>query len=304
MSRSIPFNNAPRYVVRPYLNKAPATPFIKWAGGKRALIPSLAKYFPAHIGTYWEPFVGGGAVFFTMADRIDRAILSDMNEELVIAYRVVKGQVDDLIDSLHHHECHHKQDEGYFLRVRAQEPQTDLEIAARFIYLNKTCFNGLYRVNKSGQFNVPQGQYKNPSICNEDGLREASKVLAKATIRVGGFDTVVQPGADDFIYCDPPYDGCFTDYQSGGFGTSDQERLRKNMDVWVERGAMVMASNADTPLIRRIYRGGQVRYILHKVEAPRHISAKAASRNDAAELIITCYSGHGLGNAGNPAELR
>ncbi len=256
MSQVIPFNKVLGHTIRPYLNKAPATPFVKWAGGKRALIPAIAKHFPDHIGTYWEPFVGGGAVFFTMADRIDRAILSDMNEELVIAYQVVKGQVDDLIDSLRNHERNHKQDEGYFLRVRAQEPQSALEIASRFIYLNKTCFNGLYRVNKSGKFNVPKGKYKNPSICNEDGLRAASKVLSKATIRVGDFDTVVQLGADDFVYCDPPYDDCFTDYQAGGFGTSDQERLRKMIDVWVEQGAMVMASNADTPLIRRIYRGG------------------------------------------------
>ena len=256
MTQVIPFA-APvlGHTVRPYVDKAPASPFIKWAGGKRSLIPSLAPHIPERIGTYWEPFVGGGAVFFTMANRMDRAVLSDTNEELIVTYQTVKNDVDALIEALRAHATRHD-DDGYYLRVRAMEPTAPVEIAARFIYLNKTCYNGLYRVNKAGKFNVPKGRYKNPKICNEDGLRAASAVLAKATIRIGGFDRVVKPGADDFIYCDPPYDDCFTEYQAAGFDAADQERLRNAIDGWADAGAQVMLSNSDTPLIRRLYRGG------------------------------------------------
>ena len=257
MPNLIAFDRILQHTERPYLDKAPAAPFIKWAGGKRAIMPSLAKHFAKKVDTYWEPFVGGGAVFFTMADRIDRAILSDTNEELVLAYNVVKNQVDELIDRLKYHAKQHKNDD-YYIRVRKQSPKKSVEIAARFIYLNKTCYNGLYRVNKSGKFNVPKGRYKNPAICDEDRLRAASAVLAKATIKIGDFDKVVKPGAGDFVYCDPPYDDCFTDYQAGGFSQADQERLRNAADSWIDAGAMVMVSNSDTPLIRRLYRGGVV----------------------------------------------
>ncbi len=286
MSQVVDFNRVLKHTERPFVERAPASPFVKWAGGKRRLIPDLAKHFPDHVETYWEPFVGGGAVFFTMANRIDKAILSDMNEELVIAYQVVKSDVDSLIAELQKHQAKHG-DDGYYLKVRAQEPQTPLGIAARFIYLNRTCYNGLYRVNKKGRFNVPKGRYKNPEICNEGRLRAASQALAKATIRLGDFDRVVRPSPDDFIYCDPPYDGCFTDYQAGGFTEADQERLRIAMDRWVDAGAGVLASNADTPTIRRIYRGGGKKYAIHEAEAPRLINSKASGRTNAAELIIS-----------------
>jgi len=282
----VPFENVLRRTRRPYLDKAPAAPFVKWAGGKRVLIPDIAKHFPERIGTYWEPFVGGGAVFFTFADRMDRAILSDRNEELVIAYQVVKNRVDDLIEALCAHERGHK-DDRYYPRVRAQEPTDALAIAARFIYLNKTCFNGLYRVNKSGKFNVPRGRYKNPDICNPERLRKASAALAKATIRLGDFEKVVHPGPEDFIYCDPPYDDCFTDYQAGGFTSEDQEQLRNAVNSWAEAGADIMVSNSDTPLIRRLYRGGG--FSVHEAEAPRLINSRVEGRGAVAELIITTY---------------
>ena len=237
-------------------SQGPVAPFVKWAGGKRGVMPHIAKHFPDEIGTYWEPFVGGGAVFFAMVNRINRAILSDANEELVIAYKMVKSKVNVLIDELKKHEYNHHADDGYFLKIRGEEPESEIDIAARFIYLNKTCFNGLYRVNKSGKFNVPQGSYKKPTICNEDGLKRASNALRKASIKVGGFDEVVKPAAGDFIYCDPPYDECFTDYQPGGFKSNDQERLRNKIDTWVKSGAAVMASNSDTPLIRQMYMAG------------------------------------------------
>ena len=255
MTSLSPFNDVLRRTQRPFLDKAPASPFVKWAGGKRVLIPDIAKRFPERVDTYWEPFVGGGAVFFTMANRIGRAILSDLNEELVIAYLVVRDSAEDLIEALRVHERGHK-DSKYYGQVRAQEPTSAVEIAARFIYLNKTCYNGLYRVNRAGRFNVPKGDYRNPGICNVENLRAASRTLAKAVIRLGDFERVVRPDAGDFIYSDPPYDGCFAGYQAGGFTSEDQERLRNAVNDWIAVGANTMVSNSDTPLIRRLYRGG------------------------------------------------
>ena len=193
-------------------------------GGKRSLMPEIFKHFPEKIDTYWEPFVGGGAVFFTMADGIEKAVLSDLNEELILSYTAVKYDVESLIEMLKEHAANHKKD-SYYFEVCTQSPTDRVEIAARFIYLNRTCFNGLYRVNKSGQFNVPKGKYKNPIICNETGLRAAHRVLQKAVLRVGGFEKIVKPVQSDFIYCDPPYDDCFTSYQPGGFNQADKSRL-------------------------------------------------------------------------------
>ena len=285
-SNIVPFERVLKHTARPYLDKPPAAPFIKWAGGKRALIPDIARLFPEKVDSYWEPFVGGGAVFFTFADRIERATLSDSNEELVIAYQTVKDHVEDLIEALREHERSHKADTRYYGIVRKHEPGDALAIAARFIYLNKTCFNGLYRVNKAGKFNVPKGSYKNPDICNADRLRAASKVLAKATIRVGDFDRVTKPGEGDFLYCDPPYDDCFTLYQAGGFSGDDQARLRNAANTWRQSGADVLLSNSDTQTIRSLYATG---WTLHEAEAPRRINSDGEGRGAVGELLITSY---------------
>ena len=191
-------------------------------------------------------------------------------------------------------------------------PIPRVEIAARFIYLNKTCYNGLYRVNSQGKFNVPEGRYKNPDIrlrndpapqlasqglrhppdhalddlqdrCNADRLRESSQALENAIIRVGDFASVVQPGRDDLVYCDPPYDGVFTGYQASGFGENDQERLRNATNAWTRSGARVVLSNADTPAMRKLYSGFRIR----EATAPRPINSKGTGRGNAAELIIT-----------------
>ena len=158
MSSVVQFNRVLKHTPRPYVGPAAAMPFVKWAGGKRSLIPAIAKHFPDEVGTYWEPFVGGGAVFFTFAKRIERVILGDTNEDLAITYQVVKTDVDALVERLSEHERAHRRREGkrykdgktYYYRVRDEEPLEPLDVAARFIYLNKTCFNGLYRVNKFG----------------------------------------------------------------------------------------------------------------------------------------------------------
>ena len=285
------FRPAPKDTESPLAEQAPTQPFVKWAGGKRRLVPALAPYFPDEIGTYWEPFVGGGAVFFAFARRIKHAILSDTNEELVLTYQIVKSDVEALIEQLRLHKRKHDKRAGqtyedgktYYRRVRDAEPTDPVEIAARFLYLNKTCYNGLYRVNSKGKFNVPEGRYKNPDICNADRLRETSQVLQNATIRVGDFTSIVQPSRNDFVYCDPPYDGVFTSYQASGFGENDQERLRNAANAWTRSGARVVLSNADTPAMRKLYSDFRIR----EATAPRPINSKGTGRGNAAELIIT-----------------
>lgn len=269
----------------------PAAPFVKWAGGKRNLIAEIAKHFPASVDKYWEPFVGGGAVFFAFATRIKSAVLSDTNEELVCTYEVVKGSVNKLIAALRRHERLHRQRAGkkyadgrtYYQRVREANPTDPVEIAARFIYLNKTCYNGLYRVNRKGRFNVPEGDYRQPDICNEARLRKCSAALSRAEIRLGDFEQVMKPTAGDFIYCDPPYDGCFNGYQAARFPAAEQERLQDAAKKWGQEGARVLLSNADTKGMRNLYTGWNVR----AAHAPRSINCKSGGRGAAAELIIT-----------------
>ena len=294
------FDRAVGGAERPSAEPPAAVPFIKWAGGKRSLIPHLAPHFPDKIGTYWEPFLGGGAVFFAFAARMRRARLSDSNVELMITYQVVKERPSDLIEKLRVYERKHQQRKGrkyadgktYYLRVRANQHRNvptvqgrdDVEVAARFIYLNKTCFNGLYRVNKRGQFNVPEGGYERPDICNEERIQAASESLAGATLEVGDFSKIT-PSRGDLVYCDPPYDGTFTGYQAGGFDGDAQVRLRRAAQEWATNGATVVLSNADTPTMRCLY--SDPIWNVHEASAPRVINSNGSGRDAVAELIIT-----------------
>ncbi len=290
MSNVVPLKRVLKHTTAPHIGPAAAMPFVKWAGGKRVLIPAIAQHFPEQVNTYWEPFVGGGAVFFTFAKRIEQAVLSDTNEELMITYQIVKNDVEALIARLAQHETAHRRRAGkkykdgktYYYRVRESEPTDPVEVAARFIYLNKTCFNGLYRVNKSGKFNVPEGSYKKPDICNSERLRKASKALIRAQIQLGDFGRVVQPDAGDLIYCDPPYDGTFTGYQAAGFSGDAQRRLRDAADGWVGEGAGVLLSNADTSSMRSLY----ANYEIVDVTAPRNINSDVNGRDSVPELLI------------------
>lgn len=269
---------------------AAATPFVKWPGGKRALVPSIARHFPHHVQHYWEPFVGGGAVFFAFAERIERATLSDTNEQLMITYKVVRDRVDELIARLREHERSHRRRAGrkyadgntYYYRVRESEPTEAVALAARLIYLNKTCYNGLYRVNKAGRFNVPEGSYKNPDICNPDRLRKASAALARARLVPGGFERTVQPSEGHFVYCDPPYHGTFNGYHAAGFPGDAQDRLRVAAERWRDTGATVLLSNADTPAMRRLCNG----FAIEQVAAPRSINSNGNGRGNAPELLL------------------
>ena len=259
-------------------------------GGKSSLLPVLSRHFPPRedTGRYFEPFLGGAAVFFHLEH--PRSFLSDSNRDLVELYRVVQRDVEGLIESLRIH----KNERDYFYQIRSQDPSalTPAQRAARLIYLNKTCFNGLYRVNSRGKFNVPFGRYKNPAICDVVGLRAASRALAPADISGGGFETMLekaQPG--DFIYFDPPYHpinktSSFTSYTSGKFGEEEQRRLAAVYAQLAGRGCFVMLSNSDTPLIRELY----TNFHIHEIQANRAINSKPGGRGKITELLIVNYN--------------
>ena len=264
-----------------------ALPFVKWAGGKRSIIQTINEFLPDNIERYHEPFVGGGAVFFAFEDRIKTATLADLNEELVLAYQSISEHTDKLIKSLKKHARNHEAKDKYYYTVRnKQNPKDAIGIASRFLYLNKTCFNGLYRVNKGGKFNVPIGKSKStPKICDPQNLKNVVEVLKKATIRVGPFHATISPKMGDFVYCDPPYDGTFAGYQARGFVDADQEHLKNTVDEWTKESVSVMVSNSDTPFIRQLYKD----YHIHPITAYRHISSNGDTRGEKPELLITNY---------------
>ena len=274
------------------IDKGHARPFIKWAGGKRTLITEISRRLPTKdIETYWEPFLGGGAVFFAVENRIQSAELSDINEELAVTYQTVRDRPADLIYLLNEHATNHSK--SHFMQVRQLvDTESVVERAARFIYLNKTCYNGLYRVNRSGQFNVPMGSYKNPTICDAENLLAASKALTGAGIRVVDFGDI-NPGGRDFVYADPPYDGTFSNYDAGGFSEKDQVRLRDAAIRWHEAGTSVMLSNANTELIQNLY--NRPPFNILSVSAPRNINSKASGRVAVEELLIMTYDYPGSG---------
>lgn len=272
-------------------------PFVKWVGGKRQLLKQFRELnlyppecFNPESNTYFEPFVGGGAVFFDLLPK--HAELSDTNRELVVAYNVIKDNVDGLIKSLKKH-IYNKE---YYLEVRAQDINelSDIEIASRFIFLNRTGFNGMYRVNKSGQFNVPFGRYKNPLICDENNLRKVSEALQGITITHRDYKDVLELAKiGDFIYFDPPYyplnpTSSFTAYTAKGFFEKEQIELRDTFVKLHERGCFVMLSNSDTPFINELYSGLEG-VSINKIIAGRAINSKGSKRGKINEVLVTNY---------------
>ncbi|WP_080805519.1 DNA adenine methylase [Halomicronema hongdechloris] len=265
-------------------------PFLKWAGGKGRLIEQYQPYFPSHIDTYYEPFLGGGAIFFHLSARIKRAVLADINPELVNVYRCVRDQVDCLIEHLQDHQrCH---SHAHYYAVRQQHYLPPLQRAARLIYLNKTCYNGLYRENSQGHFNVPMGRYKTPAICNPGGLRAASVALQVARIEVWPFEHILSLAGDegDFVYFDPPYHPIsvtsnFTAYNRYAFTAADQRRLQQTFARLAWRGVRSMLSNSDCPFIRELYRG----FPTHTIQSSRSINSNARRRGKITELLVTSY---------------
>lgn len=278
-------------------------PFLKWAGGKSRLIQQYENYFPkVNIKSYYEPFLGGGSVFFYLQH--NPAILTDINQDLIETYLCVRDNLKELLSLLEKHQIEHNNDKSeshdYYYHVRSHTYETAIERAARLIYLNRTCFNGLYRVNSEGKFNVPIGKYKNPKICNYDLLCSASNALKSAKIEVKQFDYVLDYAqTDDFVYFDPPYQplsntSYFTAYSTDSF---DEEKQKKLRDVFAElanRGVKVMLSNSNSPVIQKLYRDNKAFKTqklpnIHEISASRVINSNIKKRGKIIELLITSY---------------
>jgi DNA adenine methylase len=276
------------------------SPFVKWAGGKSQLLSQFDPHFPAQFGRYIEPFAGGGAVFFHLygQDRLGGkpAVLIDGVEELINCYRVIQNQVEALIAELRRHEPH-KLEADYYYEVRNWDRapdylrRGDVERAARFLFLNRTCYNGLYRVNRRGWFNVPFGRYRNPTISASqvcDNLRAAGRALQGVVLMVDDFEHCLQfAQAGDLVYLDPPYHplsatASFTSYTSADFGLEDQRRLAGVFRELDRRGCQVMLSNSYTDLIRELYNG----YEQVQVQAVRAINSKGSGRGSIPELLV------------------
>jgi DNA adenine methylase len=279
-----------RPVLRAPLPDAVASPVIKWVGGKTKQHPELTARLPEKFGTYYEPFCGGAALFFRIAPKA--AVLADSNGDLIGLYRSIADDVNTVIKKLAYHRTHHSETHYYEMREKwnQQRPNWNAaERAAAFIYLNKTCFNGLWRVNRAGDFNVPIGRYTDPPICVPDTLRAARDVLARAELMCADYRTAVANAQrGDFIYFDPPYDPVaptanFTSYTANVFGPEQQKELAETARILVARGCKVMLSNSDTPFIRSIYKG----FTIDRVKCPRAINSNAAKRGDVDEVIAT-----------------
>lgn len=275
-----------------------ASPFVKWAGGKSQLLSQLDRYLPSRFGRYLEPFVGGGAVFFHLHNQGQltgkEVVLIDRLVELIDCYRVVRDRVEDLIAALEQHEMH-KFDPHYFYQIRGWDREagyaerSEVERAARFVYLNRTCYNGLYRVNRKGQFNVPFGRHSNPSVCAAGRLRAASQALQGVTLLAGDFyhcEQFAEPG--DLVYFDPPYHplsrtAYFTSYTAQVFAEKEQQRLAELFRTLDRRGCRLILNNSDMPWIRTLYEG----YAIAEMKAARSINARADRRGQINELVVT-----------------
>lgn len=269
-------------------------PVVKWVGGKRQLINEINKYIPEEFNTYYEPFVGGGAVLFEMQPK--KAVINDLNSELINLYKVIKNNVDELIQELKQH----KNESEHFYKIRALDRDeeiyatlSDVEKAARFHYLNKTCFNGLFRVNRQGEFNTPFGRYKNPDIVNEKTIRAVSSYFNNFDIIFKSTDfkqAVEGIKKGDFVYLDPPYDPVsnsanFTGYTKGGFNREEQKRLKELCDELDDMGVKFLLSNSETKFILDLYK----EYNIKIVQARRSINSNARKRGEVNEVLVMNY---------------
>lgn len=271
-----------------------AAPVVKWVGGKRQLLDEITPRLPKRITTYCEPFLGGGAVLFSLQPK--NAIVNDLNADLMLVYEVIRDDVELLIAALEQHE----NTAEYFYKIRdldrdkeAYRKMSSVERASRIIYLNKTCYNGLFRVNASGEFNSPFGHYKNPNIVNAPVLRSVNKYLTANNIQLFHMDfeeVLRRVPKGGFVYLDPPYDpvsdtASFTGYNRGGFGREEQERLKHCCDALAARGVRFLLSNSATQFIRELYTG----YTVEIVHAKRAINSDASKRGAVEEVLIRNY---------------
>ena len=273
---------------------AHAAPVVKWVGGKRQLLPQILPLIPKRMSAYCEPFLGGGAVLFALQPR--RALVNDLNQDLITVYRVIKENADALIEHLSRHE----NTPEYFYRIRdldrdreAYAALSDVEKASRLLYLNKTCYNGLFRVNASGAFNSPYGHYRRPNIVNEQTIRGVSRYFNSCDITFfsGDFAAVLdRVPRGGFVYLDPPYDpvsdtASFTGYNRGGFGREEQVRLKACCDALTARGVRFLLSNSATPFIRELYSS----YHVPIVQARRAVNSVASRRGAIEEVLVRNY---------------
>jgi DNA adenine methylase len=275
-------------------------PFLKWAGGKRQLLPAIVKYVPKMTSkhTYYEPFIGGGALLFELQP--PKAVINDSNKELINCYKVIRDSLDELMEELSKDKYSNSETSYYQMRdldrsTKKYEILSEVEKAARIIYLNKTCYNGLFRVNSQGQFNVPFGRYKNPNFLDDAVLRAVNKYLNSNNITLLNQDfaeAVKDAKTGDFVYLDPPYDpvsetASFTGYDVNGFNRDEQERLKEEFDALHKKGCKVMLSNSCTDFIMDLYKDYQDTII--KVRATRSINSNALKRGRVDEVLVLNY---------------
>ena len=277
---------------------APPKPFVKWAGGKRQLIPILNENLPETFGTYFEPFLGGGALLFHMLTerQSQKCSISDLNSDLVLSYTTIRDRVEDLITSLKNHERNYQKDSKYYYySIRESNPRSQIEKTSRLIFLNRTCFNGLYRVNSKGKFNVPLGKYSNPNIVNEDNLRSVSHILqsSKVSINCSDFEAVLRGAKkDDLVYFDPPYQPVsdtanFTSYTNKDFTYDDLSRLAELCMDLDSKGCRVLLSNSNSKEVADMFSAKP--WKVNKIQANRSINSNSKKRTGHYELLIRNY---------------
>jgi DNA adenine methylase len=270
--------------------KTPPYPFVKWAGGKARVAPHVLRRLPDKISTYYEPMIGGGAVFFELAraKRFEKAVIADKNPELVNAWQVVKADVDGLVEELSDKKKY-RYEKSTYLKIRAVPGKlSKVELAARFIYLNRTCFNGLYRLNLKGEFNVPFGKYDDPVICDEKNLRAVSELLKKVRVTLQDFSKVAEEAEEgDAVYFDPPYipvsdTSKFTSYTADGFAMADHVRLAEVFEKLGDRGVRVVLSNSAAKEAVELYEGFDIDWIT----GTRSVGGPADYRKSVKEMVV------------------
>lgn len=273
-------------------------PFVKWAGGKRQLIPILNKNLPKTFGTYYEPFLGGGALLFhILTDRnAQKCSISDLNSDLVLTYTTIRNRIDELISSLKNHEKNYQKDsKTYYYSVRESNPRSEIGKTSRLLFMNRTCFNGLYRVNSKGKFNVPLGRYTNPNIVNEENLRSVSAILqsSKVAIKCRDFESVLRDAKkEDLVYFDPPYQPVsqtanFTSYTNKSFTYEDLNRLAELCLKLDSKGCKVLLSNSDSKEVAKIF--SDKPWKINRIQANRSINSNSKKRTGHFELLIKNY---------------
>ncbi len=273
-------------------------PFVKWAGGKRQLLPVISNHVPEKFEHYFEPFLGGGAVFFHLVpqERQAKWFISDLNSDLVLSYVTIRDKVRELVSALETHSTQYFEDpSSYYYKIRESNPKGQIDKVSRLIFLNKTCFNGLYRVNSKGKFNVPLGKYVNPNIVNKENLVAVSKVLQSKNISIKCQDfeqAIKNTSSGDFVYLDPPYQPVsdtanFTSYTNGDFNFSDQKRLYAKFKALDKRGVKVLLSNSKSPKILQLFKEFSDGII--EISANRFINSVSQLRTGHQELLIKNY---------------